>query len=129
MNIDVGDIGVNVTILIQMTNFWVAYAVLRFFLFSPAYRELTAEQRAHDKVSQSIASAESELAQFREKQRDLWRECREHCMREQPDLQRDMPAIVPEPLQRQMLEKQEVDALRSTVKDYVVDRLAEDANG
>ena len=84
MNIAVGTIAINGTLLVQMLNFWIAYLMIRFLLLQPVYRLILEREKAAKKQYDTIKSAEDNIEHKREDRRKLWQACREYFEKQRP---------------------------------------------
>jgi len=87
MNIAVGTIAINGTLLVQMLNFWIAYLMIRLLLLRPVYRLILEREKATGKQYEEIRTAESDVEHQQENRRKLWHACREHFEKQRPTLE------------------------------------------
>ena len=80
----IGDITPNATIIIQMVNFWIAYAMLRALLFKPAYRMIMDRQEAEQGLRHTATATEKSIAQHKQERLALWQKCHDHFETHKP---------------------------------------------
>jgi len=108
MDIAVGDISVNATIIVQMINFWVAYTMLRLMLFKPVYRIVMAREQTERELNETIAATQEGIAQQKADRLTLWQQCHAHFEQHKPSAgktfytsEAEIPPIKPPALSEQ----------------------------
>ncbi len=79
-------IGVNITFIFQAFNFLIAYLLLRFLLFKPAYAIIQQEQHDREDMQNGIAHQRSLLVQKEQEIKDHWLACQEHFLKNKPPI-------------------------------------------
>jgi len=84
---NVGDITVNATIVVQMLNFWIAYLLLRTLLFKPVYRAIMTQEKTEKGLREAITVAQGSINQSKQEQRTLWQKCHAYFEKNRPRTQ------------------------------------------
>lgn len=100
-------ITINITLIIQVINFGIAYLLLRFLLFKPVVRLLAQAQAAEDRLHQSIARQKTLQAEKERLYNKQARTCHQFFLDNKPSIiNPDLiifkgltPSITPVPLE------------------------------
>ena len=84
MDIAVGDITINATIIVQMINFWIAYTMLRILLFKPVYRIVMAREQAEHDLNGAITATQQGIARQKAERLTLWQQCHSYFETNKP---------------------------------------------
>lgn len=110
----------NITLGIQILNFFIAWFLLHVLLFKPAIRYMQAEQKAHDQRLEGIAIWQTRIIQKEQEATLVWNDLNVFVMQHKPDItpvpnlhMRYADAQIPS-------QHPEQDALTKTLKDILV---------
>ncbi len=75
---------INVTLVIQAINFFIAYWIMRIFLFKPALREIQGEQMQQAKLNTIIRQQEQSITIKEDERQKHWQACRNYFRDNKP---------------------------------------------
>ncbi len=81
---------INLTLLVQAGNFFLAYVCISRFLLKPAYTALKAERAQETVLRQQILHEQQQLSIKQAQQRMVWQECHYYFMQHKPELERQV---------------------------------------
>jgi hypothetical protein len=75
---------INATLFAQMINFFIAYWVMRIFLFKPAFQEMQTEEEEQKQLNVVIKQQEQSIAIKEDNRQEYWQSCRNYFKENQP---------------------------------------------
>lgn len=75
---------INITLIIQIVNFLIAYTFLRFLFFKPAYTVIKIEQQEQDAFHNILVQQNAIIARKELELQERWCECQEYFLRNTP---------------------------------------------
>jgi len=116
----------NVTLFFQIGNFYVAYFVLRKYMFAPALKILVAEQSRIDGLNKKIDVIAAQQQQLLTQQKTRWNLMKESLRKKIPSFSLSSCSIdqtLPEPLKIQdvKLSDQQKKAVQNMLQDELLD--------
>jgi hypothetical protein len=121
---------INLTLVVQAFNFFIAYLLIRYVLLRPALGVLDAERAVRRQFLQEIENIKQSLTVKEQERKKRWQECQEYMAQQKPPLEvqdlyifKDItPSLTAAPLDQRDITKAVnavADALRSQV-DHVI---------
>ena len=115
---------VNITLFVQIFNFWIAYWVLRLFIFRPAVRLLYDEEEKKEALTYAIAQEEANIADVHHKRQLQWQQFRIHCQRNNPTRERThIESVTPGAKQIESVTSSQLAEIIAHAQKLVVERL------
>jgi uncharacterized membrane protein len=72
-------VNINITVFVQMINFWIAYWILRVVIFRPAVTCMQAQEAEIVELMRVIALKKQSVSQTQIEQKEQWDTFRKHC--------------------------------------------------
>ncbi len=115
---------INVTMVIQAINFFIAYWVMRIFLFKPALQVIQGEQIQQTRLNTIIRQQEQSITIKEDERQKHWQACRDYFRDNKPfiDLRKLAIKEIPEvslPVVRQEL----VDKLADETQQVLIQKI------
>jgi F0F1-type ATP synthase membrane subunit b/b' len=85
---------INITVLVQMINFGIAYLVLRYFLFTPAIECVEQKNVEKNSILSMIEQLRQSLDIQKKARQQQWHECQEYFKQHRPVDAKNQPIIV-----------------------------------
>ena len=116
---------VNLTLFVQILNFWVAYWILRICIFKPAVRLLYNEEEKKEALAHAIAQEEASIAYVHHKRQLQWQQFRIHCKRNHPIAEKavEEPLVTSADQESEQVTGEQLALLIASAQSFVVDRL------
>lgn len=80
----------NLTLVIQVAHFLIAYMLLSRFLFRPGYEFLKADENRLQQLKTLIVVEQEKLAEKQEYKRKRWQHCQNYFSLNRPQIEREM---------------------------------------
>lgn len=65
---------INATLIVQIIHFFIAYLILRFLFFAPAYKEFESEKHTENRFKDTIEEVNAVIAQKEQERARTWQE-------------------------------------------------------
>ena len=115
---------INITLVVQAINFFIAYWVMRIFLFKPALQVIEGEQAQQTRLNTIIRQQEQSITIKEDERQKHWQACRDYFRDNKPfiDLRKLAIKEIPEvslPVVRQEL----VDKLADETQQVLIQKI------
>jgi hypothetical protein len=115
---------INFTLIIQACNFIIAYLILRFLFFKPAYHAIEEERSYHQTLSDRIETGQAMLNHLNLEKQQEWQTYQQDFSRSTPNTsQPDLyiykgitPEIFPTPIDENQRQQLELDMVQTILK-------------
>jgi len=124
---------INITIFIQIANFFVGYQLLKYLLFKPALQYLQSEEKKKESMTKNISDQQGLLDSKIETKSVNWKQCQqyfsEHCPK---SISKELHSLAQEETgpkcadvsQKEFpLSKQEITSITEHVEKALIERL------
>lgn len=118
-------IEINLTLLIQVINFIIAYIILRFLFFRPVVAVIKREDQEKDSLLDTIEQRRIML-QDREKERqELWRQCQYYFIEHAPQMPSRLQMTIAALPEQQLpsLDQKTIEKYSELVTDAIVQKV------
>lgn len=115
----------DITLLFQMLHFYVAYKILKYFVFAPALRIINQDIAQQQTLENKITQAHTQHATLLEKCNQRWKFIQESLRNNMPSLPAKMcfdhTKIAQKPTPQTILTKQQQDDIKKMLKQKLSD--------
>ena len=80
------DMSINLTLLVQIGNFLIAYVVLSYFFFRPGYHSVRRDEERLRKIKSHITARQELIAHKQEHKHSRWRLFQDYFNKQKPDI-------------------------------------------
>lgn len=77
---------INITLFVQIFNFFVAYKIITIFFLSPILKLIKKEDLEQEELISDVASQSENLALKKVYKQELWKECQNQFFKEKPSM-------------------------------------------
>ena len=102
-------LALNLTVVVQVINFIIAYVFITQFFLKPGYRAFKIEEERLRQLKEALSLYQQELAQRELYKSDRWRRCQGYFMSQRPHLEQEVSGLksttAVEPLKEQSIQE------------------------
>ncbi len=116
---------INLTLLIQVGNFIIAYVILRALFFKPVVMVIKQEDQEKDSLLDTIEQRRILLREREKERQELWRTCQHYFVQHAPDIPSRFLKISQSPPESTLpsLDQKTVEKYSTLIADAIVEKV------